>query len=196
MTTLAAFQGDGWAVIGCDSRASDEGGRAMDLATPKVVVNGDYLIAVSGASRGGNIAQFGWTPPSPPKMVKTQDALDKFITNTFIPSLREAYIEAGYEAKWEGEAAWNESNLLICVRGVIYPIFSDYSWDRDVRNVYYGGSGGDVALGAMIALGIEKLTDKPEKAVEVVRKAVSIASDWDVYTNSPIVTEIQYAKKS
>ena len=48
MTTLAAFQGNGWAVIGCDSRASDEGGRVMDLATPKVVENNGYLIAEIG----------------------------------------------------------------------------------------------------------------------------------------------------
>jgi ATP-dependent protease HslVU (ClpYQ) peptidase subunit len=194
MTTLAAFQGNGWAVIGCDSRASDEGGRSMDLATPKVVANGAYLLAVSGASRGGNIAQFGWTPPAPPA-TGTQTALDKFMTTKFIPSLREAYIDAGYDAKDDGEAAWNDSSLIVAVRGVIYPIFSDYSWDREVRNIYYGGSGGDVALGAMVALGIQKMADKPEQAAKVVHTAVATAAAWDVYTSAPIITEIQYGKK-
>ncbi len=131
MTTLAAFQGNGWAVIGCDSRASDEGGRAMDLATPKVVANGEYLIAVSGASRGGNISQFGWTPPTVPKNI-TQDSLDKFMTRTFIPSLRHAFQDAGYDAKDDGDAAFQDSNLIIMIRGIIYPIFEDYSWDREV----------------------------------------------------------------
>ena len=65
MTTLVAIQGDGWSVIGCDSRASDEDGRYMELATSKVINNNGVLIAVSGASRGGNITQFGWKPPKP-----------------------------------------------------------------------------------------------------------------------------------
>jgi hypothetical protein len=82
MTTLAAIQGDGWAVIGCDSRASDESGRYMELSVPKIVNNNGVLIAVSGASRGGNIAQFGWKPPKP----KLNEDLDEFMTRRFIPS--------------------------------------------------------------------------------------------------------------
>jgi hypothetical protein len=183
MTTLAAFQGNGWAVVGCDSRASDESGRAMDLATPKVIENSGYLIAVSGASRGGNISQFGWTPPKPPATAD-QDSLDKFMTKRFIPDLRKAFISAGYD-----------SNFIVCVRGVIYPIFNDYSWDRDIRNVYFGGSGGDVALGAMVSMGIEKMRDKPAQAQKVIQKAVEIACAWDVYTSGPVMTKIQYGKR-
>jgi ATP-dependent protease HslVU (ClpYQ) peptidase subunit len=194
MTTLAAFQGNGWAVIACDSRASDEGGRPMDLATPKVMENSGYLIAVSGASRGGNISQFGWNPPQPPKQ-NSLAAMDKFMTRGFIPSLRKAFQDAGYDAKDDGDAAWQDSNLLVIARGIIYPIFNDYSWDRDVRNVYFGGSGGDVALGAMVAMGIEKLTNNPEKAEKVIHKAIEVACQWDIYTSGPIVTRIQYGKR-
>jgi hypothetical protein len=194
MTTLAAFQGNGWAVIGCDSRASDESGRAMDLATPKVIENSGYLIAVSGASRGGNISQFGWTPPKPPATAD-QDSLDKFMTKRFIPDMRKVFISAGYDAKDEGEAAWQDSNFIVCVRGVIYPIFNDYSWDRDIRNIYFGGSGGDVALGAMVAMGIEKMRDKPAQAQKVIQKAVEVACSWDIYTSGPVITKIQYGKK-
>jgi hypothetical protein len=84
MTTLVAIQGDGWSVIGCDSRASDEDGRYMELATSKIVNNNGVLIAVSGASRGGNITQFGWKPPKPGATVD----LDTFVNKKFIPSLR------------------------------------------------------------------------------------------------------------
>lgn len=190
MTTLAAIQGDGWVVMGCDSRASDEGGRVMDLASSKIIINGNYMIAVSGASRGGNIAQFGWTPPKPPA-TSNRLLLDKFVTRKLIPSLRDAFIKAGYEGKEDGEAAWHDSDLLIAFNGVIYPIFSDYSWDREVRNIYYSGSGGDVALGALVALGIEK-ANTPEKAERIVFKAVEIATKWDAYCSPPIITMIQY----
>jgi ATP-dependent protease HslVU (ClpYQ) peptidase subunit len=191
MTTLAAYQGDGWAVIGADSRATDEGGRVMDLATPKIIENGPYLIAVSGASRGGNIAQFGWTPPRPPRSTDSV-VLDKFMTRKLIPSLREVFIKAGYDGKDDGEAAWQDSNLIVIFNGTIYPIFNDYSWDREVRNVYYSGSGGDVAMGAMIALGIERVRSA-EAAEKIIYKAVEIATKWDAYTNPPIITMIQYS---
>jgi 20S proteasome alpha/beta subunit len=39
MTTLVAIQGNGWTVMGCDSRASDEDGRSMTMATHKIVDN-------------------------------------------------------------------------------------------------------------------------------------------------------------
>jgi ATP-dependent protease HslVU (ClpYQ) peptidase subunit len=196
LTTLAAFQGNGWAVIGCDSRASDESGRVMNLATPKIVQNGAYLIAVSGASRGGNIAQFGWTPPAPPDASTNVNNLDKFMTRRFIPALREAFIEAGYDAKPEGDSATQDSPLIVVVNGIIYPISEDYSWDREVRSIYCGGSGGDVALGAMVALGIEKLFDEPEKASRIVRRSVEVACMWDAFSNQPIVVKTQHGKKT
>ncbi len=188
MTTLAAIQGDGWAVIGCDSRASDEGGRYMDLATHKIISNNGVLIAVSGASRGGNIAQFGWKPPKP---TKTEN-LDLFMTNKFIPSLREAFIKAGFEGKEDGDAAWHESNLIVCVRGVIYPIFQDYSWDREARNVYYAGSGGDIALGALEVLNYKKIKS-PDVAEKVLRKAIEAAIKHDIYSGGDIHTYVQEA---
>jgi ATP-dependent protease HslVU (ClpYQ) peptidase subunit len=186
MTTLAAIQGDGWSVIGCDSRASDEDGRYMELATSKIVNNNGVLIAVSGASRGGNITQFGWKPPKP----RVTEDLDIFMTQKFIPSMREAFIKSGFEGKEDGDAAWHDSNLLVSVRGVIYPIFNDYSWDREARRVYYAGSGGDVALGALEALNYSKLTT-PESAEKVLRKAIEIACKHDIYSGGEIHTYIQ-----
>lgn len=188
MTTLAAVQGDGWSVIGCDSRASDEDGRYMELAVSKIVDNNGVLIAVSGASRGGNITQFGWKPPKP----KAAENLDLFMTKRFIPSMRKAFIESGYDGKEDGDSAWHDSNLLVSVKGVIYPIFNDYSWDREARRVYYAGSGGDIALGALEALNYSKLTS-PEAVEKVLRKAIEIACKHDIYSGGEIHTHIQMA---
>ena len=187
MTTLVAVQGDGWAVIGCDSRASDEDGRFMELATSKIVNNNNVLIAVSGASRGGNITQFGWKPPKP----RVAEDLDTFMTKKFIPSMREAFIKAGYDAKDDGDAAFQDSNLLVALRGVIYPIFNDYSWDREERGIYYAGSGGDVALGALEALEYKK-AKSPEAVEKLLRKAIEIACKHDIYSGGKIHTHIQY----
>jgi hypothetical protein len=189
MTTLAAIQGSGWTVMGCDSRSSDEDGRPMQMATHKIVENNGILIAGAGAGRGSNIMQFGWKAPKP---AASQD-LDIFMTQTFIPAMRQTFIDAGYDMKEDGDAASHDSSFLVSVRGVIYPIFEDYSWDRDTRGIYYAGSGSPIALGAMAALGIDDVQDASQ-AERLVRKAIEIATDWDIYTSGPIITKIQFTK--
>ena len=188
MTTLAAIQGDGWSVIGCDSRASDDGGRYMELATSKIINNNGVLIAVSGASRGGNIAQFGWKPPKP----SATENLDLFVTKKFIPSMRLAFQAAGFEGKEDGDSAWQDSNLIVSIRGTLYPIFNDYSWDREARNVYYSGSGGDLALGALEALNFSS-AKTPEAAEKILKKAIEIACRHDIYSGGKVLTYIQRA---
>lgn len=189
MTTLAAIQGSGWTVMGCDSRSSDEDGRPMQMATHKIVENNGILIAGAGAGRGSNIMQFGWKAPKP---TASQD-LDIFMTQKFIPAMRQTFIDAGYDMKEDGDAASHDSQFLVSVRGVIYPIFEDYSWDRDTRGIYYAGSGSPIALGAMAALGIDDVQDASQ-AERLVRKAIEIATDWDIYTSGPIITKIQFTK--
>ncbi len=125
MTTLAAIQGNGWSVIGSDSRSSDEYGRPIDMATNKIIENNGILIAGSGAGRGSNLLQFGWKPPKP----KIGEDLDLFMTKKFIPSMRKLFIDAGYDMKEDGDAAAQDSSFIISVHGVLYPIFEDYSWN-------------------------------------------------------------------
>lgn len=155
------------------------------MATQKVVENGPYLIAGAGASRGSNILQFGWAPPKPPNNV---DTLDTFMTRKFIPEMRRAFIEAGYDMKQDGEAAGHDSMFLVAVRGVLYPIFEDYSWDRDSRNIYSGGSGSDFAVGALEILGTPKTMKQAE---DNIRKAIAVAIRHDSNSAEPIVIKSQ-----
>lgn len=187
MTTLIGYQGDGWTVLGADSRTTDEGGRVTRMATSKIVENNGIVIAGAGTVRGSNILHFGWKAPRP---TVNQD-LDKYMTQVFIPQMRKAFIDAGYDMKEDGDAATHASEFLISVRGTIYVVYDDYSWDRDVRGIYYSGSGSDVALGVVEALHISN-TETPEEAEEIIRTAIEIAAEWDSFTNPPIVTKIQY----
>jgi len=114
------------------------------------------------------------------------------MTTKVIPSLRALFVASGYEAKEDAAAAVQESAFLIVVRGVIYEFYPDYSWTRDARNIYYGGSGGDVALGSMIALGIEKVKT-PEAAEKIMRKSIEVAIQFDAFSNGPIVVRTQLA---
>lgn len=188
VTTLVAVQGNGWVVLGCDSRTSDESGRHMITVNQKIVNNNGILVAGAGMSRGSNIMQFGYVMPKPGPRTK----LDTFMSRVFIPRMRKEFKEAGYDMKEDGGYAEHDSCFLIATKGVIFPLFEDYSWDRDEGGVYYMGSGGDVALGAMAAMGVEKVKT-PSEAEDIIRKAIAIAIKHDIYCAAPVHTFTQYA---
>ena len=176
MTTLAAVQGEGWAVIGSDSLSTDENGRPINMATPKIVKNGSFLIAGAGSVRGCNILQHGWTPPKP------RGELDRFMTKTFIPSMRKAFLDAGYDMKQDSSSALHDSEFLVLVHGVIYPIFEDYSWERSKDPLYVSGSGGAYALGALKTQNI----DDEWSARQAIEKAINIAIECDTSSGGSI----------
>lgn len=187
MTTIVGIQGDGWAVLGSDSRSTSDAGSMVNMATPKIVQNGPYLIAGAGSVRGCNILQFGWTPPKP------RGDLDKFMTKHFIPAMRKVFLENGYDIKAESQAAEHDSEFLVAIDGVIYPIYDDYSWERSADPYYTIGSGGKYALGALMASSYE-YTFNPEGAEKLVYEAISIAIDCDQYSGGAILTFSQEAR--
>jgi len=196
MTVLAAFQGDGFAIIGADSRATDTGGGHFVLANPKLTKDEheDYLFAITGATRGGNLVQQGWDPPTPP-VWKSVEELDKFMTRDFITQMRDVFIESGYEGvTLDGQSVVHDTNFLVAVQGIIYPIFNDYSWDRDQRGIYANGSGGDIALGVMVGNDIHKYKKDPTKAKAIIKKAIEAACQWNAYCAGPIVIETQFTE--
>ena len=181
MTTLVAIQGDGWSVLGCDSRISDEDGRFQISKTPKIVDNNGILIASCGSSRTANVLHYGYVQPKP----LSKENLNSFVSGKFIPAMRKNFVDAGIDMKEDGEVAQIDGGFLISVKGQVFSVSEDYSWDTDVRNVYVMGSGGDVALGALAALGVEKIKTI-NQAETMVRKAIAIAIQYDNMCSEPI----------
>ena len=181
MTTLVAIQGDGWTVLGCDSRLSDDNGRYAIAKEQKIVDNNGILIAGSGSTRAINVLHYGYPQPKP----TASEDLNKYMTQKFIPQMRKQFAEAGIDMKGDENVAKNEGGFLISVKAQIYAVQEDYSWDTDIRNVYVMGSGGDIAQGAMAALGVQKVKT-PEQAEKIIRKAIAIAIDYDMYCSEPI----------
>ena len=186
MTTLAAIQGDGWCSIGADSQASDESGFTMEIVTGKIFSSGPVVIAGAGAVRGINILQFGWTAPK-----YTGKSSDHYITKTLIPSIRKVFIESGYDMKADVDTASNDNEFLIAVRGTLYAIGGDYSWERCSRGIYVSGSGGKYALGALAALKADRVTTSAQAEV-MLTKAIAIAIRWDAYSGGKAVALTQY----
>lgn len=199
MTTIVAIQGDGFAVVAADSRivSMSEDGVASPIShlgsnLSKVSQNGPYLLGAAGDVRAINILHHAFTPPTPPNNLKGKK-LDAFITNKFIPSLREAFEKQGYATpEREGaHIAEHDSVVLVVIHGVIYVIDGDYSWSSDSNGYYALGSGGDYALGALhVLLNKKKSLDIPA-AKAAATKVISAAAKFDIHTGAPYHTYVQ-----
>lgn len=200
MTTIAAIQGTDYAVVCTDSRISsfDDTGAAYQITTlgtgsAKVAQNGRYLLGAAGDVRAINILHHAFTPPTP-TFTTSGPKLDQFITQKFIPCLRNCFEETGYAipefAEDKNHIAEHSSTIIVVINGVIYIIEGDYSWTSDKTGMYAIGTGSSYALGAIHALTNGKDLQL-NKAKTVVNKALSIASKFDPYTGSPFQTFVQ-----
>jgi ATP-dependent protease HslVU (ClpYQ) peptidase subunit len=199
MTTIVAIQGDSYSVVGTDSRVSsfDESGMAYQITTlgtgtAKVAVNGRYLLGAAGDVRAINILHHAFTPPNP-SFKTTGPNLDQFITQKFIPALRECFESTGYATPDHDEKnhmAEHSSTILVVINGMIYIIDGDYSWTSDRTGVYAIGTGSSYALGALQAITDGKQLTV-QKAKTAINKALSITSKFDPYTGAPFQTFVQ-----
>lgn len=190
MTTIAAIQGDGWAIVGYDSRVTEDS-RIFSLPKDagKVVRNGSYLLGAAGDMRAVNLLAHVFKPPVP-AATDFGLKLDRFISSKFIPALKSCFDEAQY-----GEKGENDSTVLVVIHGRIYEIGSGYDWCHDERGLYGIGSGAAYALGAMyVAQEGKKRT--MSQARSSVKAAVAIAARLDPSTAEPVYILTQSALPS
>lgn len=181
MTTIAAIQGSSWAVVGFDSQVSESDGRKYQLPNnaAKCFEVGPYIIGVAGDFRVVNILAHSLNPPEPPKAVG--EKLDKFMTTRFVPALRRAFENNFYNRDGKEEGAL----LIVVVNGTIYEVGPNFDCIRDDRGIYAVGSGGNFALGALVALDDQgRRTQK--RAQEMVSTAMFAAVSLDSGTSEPI----------
>lgn len=204
MTTILAVQGDNFATVSVDSRISsmDTGGFASQITTlgegsSKVAKNGKYLLGAAGDVRAINILHHAFIPPVAPPALKGKK-LDAFMTNKFVPALRDCFEKQGYaspETDTSQHIAEHASTIIVVVNAVIYVIDGDYSWTSDLAGIYALGTGSAYALGAMTALaGTKKLSASQAKSISL--KALRIASSFDPYTGPPFYTHVQELGKN
>jgi ATP-dependent protease HslVU (ClpYQ) peptidase subunit len=202
MTTIVGIQGDGFAVVGCDTRISSFGdaGDAYQISTlgngsSKLAVNGKYILGAAGEMRAINILHHVFQPPPVTPGLRGKK-LDAFVTGKFIPSLRACFDSQGYSPPDSGDSkehrAEQGSSVVVVVNGTIYIIESDYSWTSEANYLYSTGTGSSYALGVMQALvGAKRPT--ASQARSICTKALTIASKFDPYTGSPFQTLFQEA---
>lgn len=201
MTTVVAVQGDGFAVLGTDSRISsiDSDGYVSRIHTVssnicKIAQVGGMLIGIAGDVRAINLVSYSLPVAPPPHSLKGKK-LDEYVTNKFIPALRNCFEVNGYSPppKESAEhAAEHGSEILLAVNATIYQIDNDYSWSNDASGLYAIGTGGQYAIGALAAL-IKGKIDTHISAKKHCLNALAIAAKFDPHTGYPYQTYYQEA---
>jgi ATP-dependent protease HslVU (ClpYQ) peptidase subunit len=194
MTTIIAVQGPGWAVVGSDSRITDEGRiYTMSKGYGKIVANDEYLFGAAGDMRAINILEHTFTPPDASGLYGRE--LDAFITNDFVPALRKCFEDHGYADRTLGpetkEAASQGSMILVVVNGTIYELGEDYAWVKDATGLYGMGTGGDYAIGALYAYLPAKGKLTVDTAKEIVKESLAIGAKLDSGSGGPFTVLAQ-----
>lgn len=171
MTTLVGIQGDGWAILGCDSMVNQEGKiYRLPADYPKLSQRGKIVIGAAGDLRATNVLKV-MDMPQP----ETGADLDFFVEKSLTPALREAFRDAGIKKK-------ADITCLAAVKGVLYEIGTE-DWCRDSSGYYAVGSGSSYALGALHAIGT--------KDFSAASRALDIAISLDSGTTWPSLVLLQ-----
>ena len=186
MTTLIAFQHDDFCIIAADTQTTGYDLRADCSPMGKIAQNGKYLVSAAGLVRGMNLIQYAFNPPVAPR---AKD-LDKFMVNSFVPSLRKTFAMSGYDIKSDGMAASFENDFIVAINGTLYFIDEGYGLERTKDKVYCTGSGMKLALGAAYALGLEECDDY-EEAIEILEAAVKAAIRYDINSGGQVQIALQ-----
>lgn len=180
MTTIAGYQGEGFAILGADSQITDGDKRILSPSTPKIVKVGKYLLAVSGDCRPGDILMYSWKPP-------LYDGTNPvvFMGRKIIPSMIKAFKEQGYDYTKEGTSY----SYLLAFAGNIFEVGDGLSISQCHNHIYGIGSGSPYALGHLRG-SIGNLSSVATAKKELT-KALEIASEFDINTSGPFQIEVQ-----
>lgn len=183
MTTLAAIQGDDFAVVAFDSLVSEAEEKIFILprSMPKVVKLDNCILGAAGDLRAVNLISTFPLPYPDPKL--SEKELDLWVGRTFVPSLQELFEDSGYEKDNE-----HGSTVIAVLNYTIYEIGTSYEWLRDDRGIYSTGTGSHYALGYLRGLGPDVRKDL-SSAETAARRAVELAAELDPTTGGPVYSE-------
>lgn len=150
MTCIVGLEHEGRVYIGGDS-AGVAGWSLTVRADSKVFLRdvphiGPAAFGFTSSFRMGQIIRYAFEPPSPKADAEPAD-IDAYLVAEFIPALRKAFAEHGYEKADNGRTSGG--TFLMGIAGRLYRVDSDYQVGRAVAPYDAIGCGDNVALGAL-----------------------------------------------
>jgi ATP-dependent protease HslVU (ClpYQ) peptidase subunit len=188
MTVIAgAVAADGEIHMGGDS-AGISGYHLCLMAEPKVFANGAFLIGFTSSFRMGDLLRYADLPIYREEEEKGHH---RFMVQKFIPAVRTIFKDSGYMSvqhqREEGGV------FLVGFSGHLFAIWEDLQVASSTYGMLAIGCGGQVALGAMIAMQVsgmaldESLVDVTLKSSE--RASAGVRSPFVILRNPPKTAE-------
>ena len=176
---LAAKQGDK-IVIGADSAAT----HSWQLQSPvnKIFKKSDFVFAGTGTCRDIQLVQECFTMPALPFSYDSPKLNEEQYIIKVANDIRKSLMPYGDSYKKEMSATF-----LVATRNKIFLISGDYSVLSDPE-VLAAGAGGELALGAYMAMDDKEVADR-------VTSALEIACKYSIYCGGEVKTETYSAKE-
>jgi ATP-dependent protease HslVU (ClpYQ) peptidase subunit len=171
MTCIAALVDNDKIHMAADSEASDDAS-CITLATPKIAVNGDYIIGVSQSLRVLNILHNTALPPVP-----SRSNLYSFMCVEFVQSLAETL--DNFPGLATREKMEEGTEIIVGTLGRLFLIASDYSIHESTHPYLAIGSGSLAAFGSLFST--EDLSPKAR-----VVTAVKASAEFTTGVRGPI----------
>lgn len=184
MTTIAAAVGDLGVVIGADSMVTAGGSQWIQAGCKLeffdiAIGSGEtrrLALGTTGSIRFGNLLRYKLRPPHD----LTDDPMG-YLSTDFAEEVHRVLTDAKSIDSNNGRDE-SDSAALVAYAGRLFRISRDFSVTEPDRRFDAVGSGHELALGAIHAIGIED----PRAAVEA---ALAAAADFDPWTGGPVSLE-------
>lgn len=170
MTCIAALVHNGTIHMASDSEASDDSS-CVTISTPKIAINGDYIVGVSQSLRVLNILHNTSLPPVP-----SLSSLYSFMSVEFVQDIAETLENTPGTATREKMEEGTE--ILVGTLGRLFLIGSDYSVHEATQPYMAIGNGSLAALGSLFS------TDDMSPKTRVI-KAVKASAEFSTGVRGP-----------
>ncbi len=173
MTCVIALEHQGRAYVGSDSFLGDEGFKD-GTAHPKVMKKGSLLIAYAGSVRGAQIVEHGITF----RRQKKGETPEAYMVNDVAARIKHFFDNLGAAVQAPGRSDSSESEFIVCVKGRVFAIQSDYGVIQSKHGFLSIGAGQPYASAAMLAL-----IDLPPR--ERIKRSLEIAAELSPLVSAP-----------
>lgn len=180
MTTVVMVQQADDVLIGWDSQTT-RGNEAANLIAPKVFVNGDYILAVSGPLRAIDVLETIELPEYPGVVDKRH-----WLIKYFVPVIQAAAVK--FELIDKESEGW-EFGLLLIVDGQAFTFDGGGAVYQTLDGIYTHGSGSDYAKGSLLSSRFDQI-NRGNHTIELttgdVLLALQVSSEVDPFTGGPL----------
>ena len=112
----------------------------------KVFQKDEFLIGSGGKLRMSNILKYQFEPPTHPKNM----SIEQYMNSLFINKLHKCFCDLDFDKTNEDKNGF-DGVILIGYRGHLFEIDCQYGVFEGIKPYYCIGSGGEIALGVLIA---------------------------------------------